>query len=434
MILRILFCFLVFQFLISLYLFKKDILSPAVAFNGIFAIAAADLLMMEDFWNVELHVNTLIIMGIGTITFTVTSWLVNKTRCISVRMTTGRVKKRIDYDNIPGNYLNLALIIYVFLIIASMVYVVRKNGLAASFGSLMFNYTQSVDVEEGLQLPVFLSILYMLCSRAGYVWCFLFADYLMNNKKINVRYLLLIIFSCLLGISTGKRGELIALIACLTVCILVALKKYETRKMTYKVYLFIGAVFIVFVASFQTIATVMGRDSDLFSPVEYFSIYLGAPILNLDTSILKAGFRHPTFLSETFHSLYMSIGENLNISRFIYMSDRIFWSSVNGKRVGNVATVFYDFYHDGGIWGVIILTAIMATISQLLYKRIKRQKYRNRMFSTIVYSYVYWLVVRSFFANSFFDWFTLSTIYSLLLWWLYSIIAYKIGKNRKIMS
>ena len=121
MILRILFCFLVFQFLISLYLFKKDILSPAVAFNGIFAIAAADLLMMEDFWNVELHVNTLIIMGIGTITFTVTSWLVNKTRCISVRMTTGRVKKRIDYDNIPGNYLNLALIIYVFLIIASMV-------------------------------------------------------------------------------------------------------------------------------------------------------------------------------------------------------------------------------------------------------------------------------------------------------------------------
>ena len=97
----------------------------------------------------------------------------------------------------------------------------------------------------------------------------------------------------------------------------------------------------------------------------------------------------------------MSIGENLNISRFIYMSDRIFWSSVNGKRVGNVATVFYDFYHDGGIWGVIILTAIMATISQLLYKRIKRQKYRNRMFSTIVYSYVYWLVVRSLFANSF---------------------------------
>lgn len=107
---------------------------------------------------------------------------------------------------------------------------------------------------------------------------------------------------------------------------------------------------------------------------------------------------------------------------------------MNGKRVGNVATVFYDFYHDGGIWGVIILTAIMATISQLLYKRIKRQKYRNRMFSTIVYSYVYWLVVRSFFANSFFDWFTLSTIHSLLLWWLYSIIAYKIGKNRKIMS
>lgn len=429
MVLRLLFCFLLLEFLISLYIFKKDILSPAVAFNGIFAIAAVDLLMMEDFWNVQLHMNTFVIVATGTIIFTVTSWLVNNSRSVSIRFSNLKIRQRINYNDIPTIYLNIIIIIYVFLIVASMVYVVRSNGLAAGLGSLLTNYTESVDIEEGLQLPAFLSILFLLCSRAGYVWCFLFSDCLLKKRKPIVRYFILIFLSCLLGIATGKRGELIALIACLIVCIFVALKKYESKKMNLKVYLFIGILFIIVVLSFQTIATVMGRDSNLFNPIEYFSIYLGAPILNLDTSVSRGGFNHPTFLSETFHSLYKAIGENFNISNFIYKTDRIFWASANGKRVGNVATVFYDFYHDGGILGVVLLTAMMAAISQSLYKKVRKQRYNNRMFTVIIYSYVYWLVVRSFFANSFFDWFTFSTVYSLLLWWLYSIVVYNVGKR-----
>lgn len=429
MVLRLLFCFLLLEFLISLYIFKKDILSPAVAFNGIFAIAAADLLMMEDFWNVQLHMNTFVIVATGTIIFTVTSWLVNNSRSVSIRFSNLKIRQRINYNDIPTIYLNIIIIIYVFLIVASMVYVVRSNGLAAGLGSLLTNYTESVDIEEGLQLPAFLSVLSLLCSRAGYVWCFLFSDCLLKKRKPIARYFILIFLSCLLGIATGKRGELIALIACLIVCIFVALKKYESKKMNLKVYLFIGILFLIVVLSFQAIATVMGRDSNLFNPIEYFSIYLGAPILNLDTSVSRGGFNHPTFLSETFHSLYNAIGENFNISNFIYKTDRIFWASANGKRVGNVATVFYDFYHDGGILGVVVLTAMMATISQSLYKKVRKQRYNNRMFTVIIYSYVYWLVVRSFFANSFFDWFTFSTVYSLLLWWLYSIVVYNVGKR-----
>ena len=112
----------------------------------------------------------------------------------------------------------------------------------------------------------------------------------------------------------------------------------------------------------QLLANYADVPENLIEAMEYFSIYLGAPILNLNTSIEKGGFSHPVFLSETFHSLYKSIGKNFKIKSFIYDTDRIFLTSANGLRVGNVDTVFYDFFHDGGIVGVMVLTMIMAFI------------------------------------------------------------------------
>ena len=81
--------------------------------------------------------------------------------------------------------------------------------------------------------------------------------------------------------------------------------------------------------------------------------------------------------------------------------------------------------------GVIALSFIMGFIVQSLYNGLKHEKFKNGMFATMGYSYMLWMVGRSFFANSFFDWFTLSTIFTLLIWWLYTVTIPKIGLRRR---
>lgn len=421
----------ILEFLFALYLFKGDILSPAIAFNGIFVLAAMDLLLMQNYWDVKINSTTLTVILLGTISFTITSWIVNNTRMPILKINGVSIGSYEDNCNISNRFLLFAIVIYVVTILGSIVYVIRNKGLSVALSTLLLNYTKSITAGEKLDLPAILSISSTFCSTAGYVWGYLLSQNWVITRKINIKLLLLFALSCLMGISTGKRGELIALVASFVVCLIISLKKNYSRNLSRKLYMTIGSLIILVGLSFQGIATMMGRDSDLFSPFEYFSIYLGAPILNLNTSIEMNGFRHPVFLSETFHSLYRSVGENFGIDKFIYSTDRIFFSSPNGKRVGNVATVFFDFYHDGGFLGVIVLSAIMAIIAQSIYKKIKKGYYKNRMYWTIVYSYIFWLIVRSFFANSLFDWFTLSSIYTLSLWWTYSIVIPKIKERKR---
>ena len=74
---------------------------------------------------------------------------------------------------------------------------------------------------------------------------------------------------------------------------------------------------------------------------------------------------------------------------------------------------------------MIVLTMIMAFIITVMYQKIKEDA---SIMKTMVFSYMLWLIARSFFANSFFDWFTLSTMWTLMVWGL-SILLFVRSKN-----
>ena len=422
--LEIVLIFVFLQLIISLMVFKNDIFSPAVGFDIAFFVAILDLILMKEYWAVDIGKETVnvLVMGIGIYNLV----------CIflkdSIPRTVGFGKKIYNSDILllPEKVMTVLIGIYGIVIILVIFCVNKSNGLGLSIS----NYISVISNNRELSLPAIVSIIYTICNMAGYIWCYLFAKYFSYRKKINIKLMLLIIETIVLSLAIGKRGTLVGIVICCIVFMMNELKINFSKKLSKKIY---GITFLLLVCvafSFQSIATAMCRDSYLFNPFEYFSIYLGAPILNLDTSIKNKYYHHPVFLSETLHSLYTSIGENFNIPELIYDTDRAFLSSPNGKRVGNVDTVFYDFYHDGGMMGVLILTAIMAVIAQRLYNKVKYNKTVNLMFSTMLYAYIYWLTIRSFFANSLYEWVTLSTLETLAIWWFGSYVIQKYVKNK----
>ena len=428
MILQSLCVIVILEFFLALYLFKGDILSPAVIFSAVFLIAVLDLLIMKNYWEVVLVPKTLLIISIGILVFILTSKMMENIHLPKIRLYYGNRKLKTrtasvtDRLYIPKIFIHILIIIYLVLI-AGVFATVSGNFSFSSYVIAISN-----DREE-LQLPAALSLLFTFCSNSSYLWAYFLSYSIVRDHKVITGYLVLFIESIAIGLATGKRGNAVALVVVFAINLLLMLKRNHSRSISRKVYFLIFIALIVVAFSFQRIATIMGRDSDLFNPIEYFSIYLGAPILNLSTSIARGGFSHPVFLSETFHSLYKSIGSNFGVKSFIYNTDRTFLSSANGLRVGNVDTVFYDFFHDGGFAGVIILTAIMALIITAMYQRIKEDNVS--IMRTMIFSYMLWLVARSFFANSFFDWFTLSTIWTLLIWDV-SILLFVRNKNEYI--
>ena len=424
---------LILEFLLALFIYKNDILAPAVVFSFVFLLSTTDLILMSTFWDVSLQLITAVILISGIFLFIIGTYVANMIPSINIKFGSHSGIKYVDNLRLSGAFLNSMILIYIFFIAFFMIYVIRLRGGGVISTGLIDAYGAAIGGDTDLNLPVYVSLPYTFLLLAGYVWGYIFANNLVINRNIDKRCIVLFLLALILSISNGKRGEFIALTVSLIVYVLLALKKSKSRKsrksrkLSRQIYLMIFILLILVALLFQHIATIMGRDSDRFGPFEYFSIYLGAPILNLNTSVIEKRFSHPVFLSETFHSLYTAIGENFAIKSFIYKTDRIFWSSPNGKRVGNVATTFYDFYHDGGMLGVIFLSFVMGVIIQYVYKGIKCERYKNKMFSTIVFSYMLWMIARSFFANSLFDWITLSTIITLAIWWIYSITIPKIG-------
>ena len=401
-----------------MYIFKSDMLNPSVIFCLVFLAAAFDLEIMVKLWGVELRPITTAIIMVGTATFLTFSWLFIKHRLVFKKQGSSSKRKSYYVDftyNISPYFFATVILIYLLLIYETFRTVVGS-------GRLLFSaYVNNISADTTIDLPFPFSILALIFTNAGFVWPFLLANYITKKNRKFIYPLILLAESIFLFISNGKRGGAVAAIFCFIFSLFIDLKKTNNRKLKRRTYILIAAIVIASVLLFQTVANTFGRDSIMFDPFEYISIYLGGPILNLDTSIRRGNFNHPVPLSETFLSFYNSIGENFNIPQFVYKTDRIFLSTPTGRRVGNVDTTFFDFYHDGGIVAVIILTAIMSIIISKMYRAIIiEHKAKHIEFSTIIFCYMLWLVTRSFFANSFYNWCTLSTIYTLIVWWLFS--------------
>lgn len=204
--LNILFSVLLFTFLFSLYIFKSDMMTPAVIFNFVFLIAAFDLEIMVKLWGVDLRPITITIIIIGTLTFLACSWLFTKYRIVIKKKPLGHLShtdKCYVYDvtyNISSSTFIVFILIYLFLI-----YVTFRTVVGS--GKLQFSaYVNNISADTSIDLPFPYSILAIIFTNAGFVWPFLLANYITKKNKKFIFPLILLAESITLFMSNGKRG------------------------------------------------------------------------------------------------------------------------------------------------------------------------------------------------------------------------------------
>lgn len=398
----------------SFYITNYDVSSPIVAFTIPFAVASVNLLFNIKRWDVNLKVNTYLLIIVGVLSFLIGCLLANsvfKSRKKHIRLS----NLRVDYmseDYEPIRIDSFLIIAFSVFQVISLLYclmkigeVARVNGYAGNIFSLIGGYKRlSTFTTINVSLGSIGDILYLYNGTIGYIWIYVLIYNYISCHYIDLKVLVNLILSILLLLSKGGRNSTIQLLcAGLSMFVIIMGKKRGARKLSRKQWRVLIIVLVVVIFSFQSIGNFMGRNSttDLN---HYIAIYLSAPIRNFDEFVNKK-YVSPNILGKmTFVRLINQLGSHFNISNWIYELDLPFLYP-NGEAAGNVYTTFYAFYYDFKGIGIVLMSFIMGFISQRIFcKAVTKKQFKNRIsLSIIVYSMIYFMLALSFFSNKFYE-------------------------------
>lgn len=397
----LLFILLLLISVLTFYLFKKEICSPAFIFCIPFLLMTFIAILNIKNWQLEsFHANTLIIIITGIVSFVISAKFVSIIKLKSIKTNQSEKKELKKYK----------LCISIFIQVISLllyVYYLKKWGLSQGVNSLTESIALTMErgkfgIGETLDLPYIVNSL-IICSKAfGYIYVAIMAKKIANKDKSG--YILLIVntvISLLIHLLSGSRGTSLELIVAFAICFLFYYyKRNKSKKIKFK-YIFSGIVsMICFLFLFFYIKEFQGRGTfDWNNTFSEFSIYIGAQIKNLDIYLNEATVHTKVFAFGTlsnFYSIFNSyLGANIKDS-----VDMLPFIVINGQSLGNVYTCFYNYYMDFGIFGVILFSSISGLISEYIYRKAKNS---NNTILLVIYSYIGACLIFCFFGNRFFD-------------------------------
>lgn len=398
---------LMIELFVSFLLFRQDIISPAFIFSATFLVSAINLLLNVKYWNAQLHMITVVVVSLGVLFFIFGA-------CISDRICRKIKTKRhieIKYISISTS-IKVACVAYVcFVMIGVATYLVTETG-GGSLSIAISIFRNLSFTKDSMAFPTLLSTLYFIGRMAGYFWAYVLVNNYFVTKKIDKLILINLILSALLPLFSGERGSIIEIIIGIAILFLLYYQYTEKKRIKFR-YVFSAIIVISILAFvFVWVGTFIGRE--VFSVGETFSIYLGAPLLNLDHWLQKDIISNNFWDKRTLAGLIDIIRPYFNNSQAT-LSTEFNYRFANGHAVGNVYTIFSSFYFDYGISGVIVFSMIMGMLIQCLFSLCSLKK-GNGKIKFIFLAYSYPLGVLSFFGNRFFVTFNYLLIRTVLVW------------------
>ena len=133
-------------------------------------------------------------------------------------------------------------------------------------------------------------------------------------------------------------------------------------------------------------------------------IYCGAEIKNLDI-----WFGHPTHSDWFGQSTLSVLVDELNTKFDVGILETKYstidmFNTFGIFNLGNVLTTFYNFFQDGGYFGVCMFTLLMSLFASLVYSNVKKVK--NPIHTNVIdvlYAKIAFSLLMCFFANRFYN-------------------------------
>lgn len=412
----------------------RDYVAPAVLFSASFLVAILNYASNLIRWNTSMKLTTFIVLLLGITTYVLVSIIVQNLR-IGMKSSEDlhglNQSKVIFYRKIPILIFSVFEVLASYLFAKTVISVTAKYGTDGSLSSAISMYQYlSKFTTVGLPIPNYILYSYILVISSSYIFGYILVNNFCYTKKVDWFILMPLLISLVSCFLTGSRGEFIRVV--ITMVILYVVKQnviVNNIKKKVKSLLSILGVVILLVISFEGLAKIMGRDASL-KAYDYISVYLGAPIENLNEYLQTSEVTQNIFGSNTFREqfnwFYKSVGST---GSMVQLNPQL--NYLNGYNLGNVYTTFKFFYADGQILGVIFFTALMALIIQSLYNYTKTRSDDGRVkISFLIYGYLLTGMILSFFSNRFFESLTIVFIEKIISWIILSMAFVRVGKSR----
>lgn len=395
---------------------KKDLLHPSVIFCFMFFLYSLLCVLNRKHFAISLHSPTIIVITVGLIIFSSMTYIFFSKTNNEINIENNA--KKIE---IPNNYV-VALI--VFQILTIFFFIVYLTDLSTAYDMKARSLSEMISLFDTMTkfwIPIFnklavpVPMLYRignpLTTAGAYIMLYVMIHNFVIDRKINLLHLISVLLLCVLIVLNGSRSPLFRVITMAIVLYYIFAYKSGQLKIGNRKNLYKFAVLgVVIVLLFIGMLFVMGRSDKMGDLPSYLFIYIGAPIVNLDTWIVNAtphfigGFTH-IFGEQTFRTFYTYIERILPVSGLAKGTIDYFTFSSNGIEIGNVYTMYYKYIYDFGYIGIIPLTAIMAFYYIKTYSTIQNDKTILGRFSLklFIFAYLFNDLMMSTFSTRFYE-------------------------------
>lgn len=386
--------------------FRGMLLSPQVGVMIGFLLSVGYGLYWVDEYGIDLSAKTMTILLLGCSLFVLCSFLFQA----GFKMF-GIGKSNLNYKlynsvlYIESWKLLVFACFQLFVLGWLVFFLVRLSGSGKLSDAIFAFRHANTFTEDKINLPRLLNLLRRLSIGSGYYWGYYFIYTIVKKGKTNKlllagNLLLSIINNIILGARTGAFIIIVAMVVYTYVLIYIN-KRKKVRIKT----IIIGIIaLVVFGFSFKLFGSLLGRDIQ-FDFSEYMAIYLSAEIKNLDTFVRNNAGGSTLYNCQTLIYVVNWLSGRFGLPNWEHELDIPFFY-FRGHNLGNVSTMFYAFYYDDGMRGVVVYTIIMAFLSSFVFVKAINDCRRNSntfSFSLVLYAYMYFCFLFSFFSNKFYE-------------------------------
>ncbi len=428
----LLFILTLLEFVIIL-LCDKNILSPSVIFALVFLISEFNLFTNITSLGITIKTNTILIIVSGIFFFWLGELLVAKISLSNKSVTNFNINmlnREFSLSNWKLIILILFNLISSILIAKTVVSLTYGAGYAGDFWGAFGRYRElsAIGGDTNLRLSTFPTLLTSLTKAEGYIIAFIVAKLLVEKKKVNYLVWITLITAFITTFCQGDRGGLVLAIAFLFNYIFLMEKNNRYHELfNFRNILKLIVIIVIIIFVFNISAIVAGKRWDV-PFYQYFSVYLGGPIVNLNELVENGIPSSPLWGYFTFGNIiqfvYRHIGKVFpffNINGF-----NIF----NGINTGNVYTIFAYLISDFGYVGCQIILFCLGIVMQLGFTIAKQSK-NNFSISIILYCFFLGCLSLSFFSDKVFENISVFNLYTFVFNFLF-ISFLSTTKNSKV--
>lgn len=421
MVLPLLVILLITLLIFSYRLFNKDIATPAMLFTLGMCACSVNLLNFINIWDVRIHQNTLALVLGGCFFLTLGSYFTYR----NIRMKC-RTTKTADNNPLFIINVNTLKFIALFQVVLSLIriYFLTKYYGMGSLAENLYAHTLAIkggNPEEAIHFSLGIGFLISMAESVGGVLAFLLPIYMRFGKKYKIQILWLVInliIYLIASLLSSGRTAMLHTIVTLGSFYLISFVK-QKRALNIKFIFKWVIVAFVFLATFQQVGFLIGRENTDQSAFDVVGVYCGAQILNLDDYINGLNTYQSKYFGETtFRGFYNVLDRDFNLLDFdVNITDYLLFNDRKGYQLGNVATAFQTYYIDFGFWGTYIICFLIGMFMQKLYMNIKiSNDLDTGVFSVSTYIFIVIIssMFMSFFAESFFI--NLSSLINFRFW------------------